>query len=181
MCCKCKIEREKSAFNKNKSKKDGLSDECRICTLEYGRKYRTLNKEKLLRGSREFKSLHRDEINTKNRERYLLKRQDEVFMKKKRDANLKYKSLNKGKVNSDTAKRYVAKMDRLAVSTKEELINIEDLYKEAQKLTRETKVPHHVDHIIPLQGKLVSGLHVLKNLQILTEQENCSKHNKYIV
>lgn len=37
----------------------------------------------------------------------------------------------------------------------------------------------HVDHVIPLQHPLVSGLHVETNLSYLTASANCSKHNKF--
>jgi 5-methylcytosine-specific restriction endonuclease McrA len=54
-------------------------------------------------------------------------------------------------------------------------------YVKAQELTKQTGIPHEVDHIIPLKGKHVSGLHVEANLQVLTECENQSKTNKFII
>jgi hypothetical protein len=55
------------------------------------------------------------------------------------------------------------------------------VYLEAKRLEVETGVPHHVDHIYPLCGRLVSGLHVAGNLQVLTALANMKKHNKFEV
>lgn len=39
---------------------------------------------------------------------------------------------------------------------------------------------YEVDHIIPLKGELVCGLHIAENLQYLTAHDNASKGNRYI-
>lgn len=56
---------------------------------------------------------------------------------------------------------------------------IRQIYREAQRLTAEAGIPHHVDHVIPLQGRNVSGLHVHTNMQILTGSDNSKKWNRF--
>ncbi len=57
---------------------------------------------------------------------------------------------------------------------------IKAFYVEAERLTIKTGIQYEVDHIIPLQGEMVSGLHVHNNLQILTRSKNRSKQNKIV-
>lgn len=52
------------------------------------------------------------------------------------------------------------------------------VYAEAERLARETGTPHHVDHVIPLRGKIVYGLHVQGNLRPLPWSANLAKWNK---
>lgn len=78
-----------------------------------------------------------------------------------------------------SAKRLSAKMQRVPAWA--DLAAIKAVYAEARALTKASGVSHHVDHILPLQGRLVSGLHVHTNLQILTGSENCRKNNRYEV
>jgi hypothetical protein len=52
-------------------------------------------------------------------------------------------------------------------------------YQLAAMLSKESGIEHHVDHIIPLQGKKVSGLHTFANLRVIPGSDNVKKSNKF--
>lgn len=55
---------------------------------------------------------------------------------------------------------------------------MEEAYRLSQLRTIVTGVKHNVDHIVPLNGKLVCGLHVWNNIRVITYLENILKSNK---
>ena len=57
---------------------------------------------------------------------------------------------------------------------------IREIYDECKRITKESGILHHVDHIVPLRGQNVSGLHVHQNLRIITADENQRKKNKLL-
>lgn len=81
--------------------------------------------------------------------------------------------------NAAGARRHAAKLQRTPPWANQRAIS--GVYALARRLTRLTGLEHHVDHIVPLQGKLVCGLHVHTNLQILPGPENCRKNNHFEV
>lgn len=87
-----------------------------------------------------------------------------------------YQKDNRHKDRAWQSKRRATKYN--ATPTWADLRAIADVYSEALRLTAETGIAHHVDHIVPLQSKFVCGLHVPANLQVLEATMNNSKGNR---
>ncbi len=93
-----------------------------------------------------------------------------------------YRANNKGKINAlCAARKNVVKQRTPQWLTSFDKLKIRCLYQLAAMYTRENSEPWHVDHVIPLQGETVSGLHVPDNLRVLRGIENIQKKNKYEV
>jgi len=165
------------------------TEQQRQAAREYAREYRKRNKEKL--------SVEAKERYQANRERYL-DRKRQYYQENREEIRVKqnkYRAENKNKVlqsnrqwrknNPDKARendvrcRYRRYKARPAWLTAEQQKQINMIYKRCRQMTIETGVQHHVDHIIPIHGKTVCGLHVPENLQVLTASENCSKRNSF--
>lgn len=132
--------------------KDG---NCVVCTKIKLNKYREANK---------------DAINTRRR----------ANKKANKESSRRWAKANSGVVNAWNKKRYATKKCRTpAWLTPVDFERIENEYKLAALLTKITSTPWHVDHIIPLQGKNVSGLHVPSNLRAIPGVENIRKRNSY--
>ena len=94
-------------------------------------------------------------------------------------ANKKWRQAHPDRVNARIAKRNAAKLQRTPKwLTSVDLLEMESIYEYCSAL-RKCGLNYHVDHIIPLRGTIVSGLHVPSNLQVITGTENVRKGNSY--
>lgn len=113
------------------------------------------------------------------------KRRESVrnWRQRNRDLDLrkckKWRSENPEKAAAHAAKRRALKLQRTPRWVgPAELEAIARLYAAARHLSETSGVEHEIDHYYPLQGKRVSGLHVLANLRVITADENRRKGNR---
>ena len=111
--------------------------------------------------------------NEKKEHRKKRKRETSIAWQKanpEKVAAIRLKQKINGNDNAKAARRRAAKLK--ATPPWADLEEIKNVYLEAQYFGM------HVDHIIPLQGKEVCGLHIWENLQLLTPEKNIKKGNK---
>lgn len=92
-------------------------------------------------------------------------------------ASARWRAENPDKHAAKEAKRRAAKLKATPPWADTEQIKL--IYRRAQELKEQTGRDWHVDHIVPLKGKTVCGLHCEANLQILSAFDNLSKSARY--
>jgi hypothetical protein len=125
---------------------------------------------------------HRKEWVRKNKANVKAKQQE--WINNNRDKvqawNKKSKKNHRARVYADNAKRRAEQLKRTpSWLTEDDLWVIKEFYNIAVLRSKTTGILHHVDHIIPLKGKTVSGLHVPINLQVITGVQNMKKNNRF--
>lgn len=160
LCSKCKQLLSLDCFYKNKSRSDGLQKWCKSCCLIRDK----LRKRPYVR-----------EIQN----RYLEKRSARYHKTKDLEAKKELSKAHYVKNKEAYIVKAIARADRVKRTIfKEDFLKVVSIYKEARRL-RTNGFDVEVDHIVPLNGKTVSGLHVSWNLQIIETSKNRAKSNKF--
>lgn len=173
-CTKCGEVKELSDYRKRADSKDGHSHICKKCLSIDGYRYRKDPEVK-----KRLKKLGKEYY--KKNKKVLLKKMQDYYINNKESCNknsYKYAKRNKHKKN-------MLKMSRLRATpkwlTKDQKKEILSFYAESQLKKETTGIDYNVDHIVPLNGKNVCGLHVPWNLRVIEASKNKRKSNKLII
>lgn len=160
-------------------------DRIKTQNREYMREWQRANPELVRERARKFYEQNKERLAAEARVRYATDPtyQVEYRQENREVCNARTRDWQKRNRHIVTATGAKYRATRLKATsswlTSEDKAAIESFYAEAARLTIMTGVKFEVDHIIPLQGKNVCGLHVPSNLAILAKYENTAKGNKY--
>lgn len=165
-CTKCKEFKRLEEYHKRSSEPDGYNYTCKECVLKQKREY-------YLRTTEEHKE----------RARKWKKENPERAAESMYKAGIKYRKNNPEKYKASCEKYRKANLHKDAENAarrraKVKQATLGDFKEELQEIYKNRPEGYHVDHIVPLNGKTVSGLHVPWNLQYLPAKENIKKGNK---
>lgn len=192
-CTKCGADKPGSEFHKDASALGGISRRCKECARAHVRKWNLDNSD---RKASSRKAYYAIEENRKKKNQCDSEYRAEN-VEAKRALNRAYAANNSAIIVERVRKWRAENPERSAAQRRKDTATrrafikracppwadhakIAEVYALADRLTRETGIPHDVDHIFPIAGKRVCGLHVHQNLRAIPARENRKKSNKFI-
>lgn len=194
-CTACHEEKDLSMFHTRNASPDGLAYKCKPCCKLFQQSPVARAGQKRYRESAEGVATRKRHNQTDKwkatQKRYKSSEKGKISGKKtrvKRVENGKHQESQRNWERNNKAKRYAMNAKRRAALlqatppwlTKEHFDKIEMFYRLAQKWKSRFGEDFDVDHLEPLQGEEVSGLHVPWNLEVKLASENRSKGNRRI-
>ena len=116
---------------------------------------------------RDYAETHKEEAKTR------IKKWSQENPERKRQNDKAWVAANKDRAHSLKAKYRAARRQACPPWVDDEhMARIHEIYRLRREISDRTGVVHEVDHIVPLQGKIVCGLHVWWNLRVIPREEN---------
>ncbi len=182
-CSVCGVVKPLLDFVKDNRKKAGVGARCKVCHNSMTRKYdadRQYTPEQIAR-KREYYDRWKQEMAASVEFQESIRRAKEKWRQANADAvrekNRRWKAANKDRVAEHVRHRQ-AKLRR-AVPSWADRAKMLEIYRFAEEF-RAAGFDVHVDHIIPLSGEMVSGLHCEGNLRVCLASVNQSKGNRLV-
>jgi hypothetical protein len=181
-CSACERVEPVSNFYKDAHKRDGLFSACKMCCFIRKRLFiesasdeqRERRKEHKRKVDQEYRAVNLHKVLAQKRE-YYVRNKEKIAERREQNKDkiaeymAEYRRANRGLFRNHISTR---KKNLKQRTFPEQVEAIKDFYQNCPE-------GFHVDHIVPITHPLVSGLHVLANLQYLPARENSSKRNKF--
>jgi len=173
-CSQCAVSQPESAYSPDQRKTSGRQSRCKRCGAAAKKAARTqglVKTNKAANARRQAKYRNNNVEICRERNRAWAAENPEAMRAKAR----KWSQANRAKTRAWASRREKAYEQRIALKFS---VAIGAVYERAEILSLVTPHVFHVDHVVPLRGKDVQGLHVPWNLQCLTATENLKKSNR---
>ena len=203
-CSKCLTEKDESEFMRDTRVRSGLTRQCAACISAYKAAWKAqrIDEYRAKDRARKFQPGYAEKIRVYQRARYEANKEAERAKARQQYAARmarwkaegvkppRYGGLEHRKnyiaqwAKDNRAKRAVTEANRRAAKVQNtpswaDQTKIAEFYETADGLSMLTGAWYHVDHIVPLRGKTVCGLHCEANLQVLPGLENIGKGNRH--
>ena len=169
----------KAWYEANKDKRTVYSKAYREANKEKIKAYREANKDKRNAQIKAWYKVNKDKRKVQIKAHYEANK-DEILAKQKVRSKAKYEANPQYYIEKSMVRKKLLNKLQKPSWYNSKVVN--KIYKECRELNKIAGfIKYHVDHIIPIQGTNVSGLHVQGNLQIILASVNQSKGNKFEV